>query len=260
MYRHADFPATTFGIIERLADCNNVRLVDVDKEWRGYYSHAKPVYPCPFSASYGDFHEVGSHTPINPATTFALVEYATGSDYSGTLVEVSNHKALLELLGDLEDGIDYLDISGGHGTFALAIRVDRIAPDVLEALEGLEDYPLMSEDLHSQMELESQNAAWEDSIREEFRTALASHLDVEDLDSVSDESLAELFCKTADLGNCYWSNDCGSDSWIDVESVIKRSLSHKQDSEYARNAHAEIESILEAMLATINPTDATETN
>src|ERR1035438_5296632 len=43
-------------------------------------------------------------------------------------------------------------------------------------IESLEDYPLIDESLHSELEMESQNEAWENSIRTDFRSALGKAL------------------------------------------------------------------------------------
>src|SRR5262249_11836238 len=160
-------------------------------------------------------------------------------------VEKSNHKALLDAMpSEYEDGFEYLDIGGGHGTFAIAIRLDALTADMLETLESLEDYPLIDESLHSELEIESQNEAWESSIRSEFRTELGKYLAasfehsakaesltdatlesaiewLEDGADISDSDLAELCWKMADFANEYWTNEQGSDSYLDVEDVVK---------------------------------------
>jgi len=60
---------------------------------------------------------------------------------------------------------------------------------------------------------------------------------------MTDATLAELFWKMADFANEYWSNEQGSDSYIDVEDVVK-ALDRKQDSDYTREAHAEIVALI----------------
>lgn len=213
-------------------------------------------YKGELSTSYGEWVELGKDAVIDPTECYVLPSYASGSDYSGDLVEVSNHKALLEMMPDsYTDGLEYLDYSGGYGTFGLAIRFDAVAEALIESLEGLEDYPVLDEDLHSQLEMESQNEAWESDIRSDFKKALGKALFQAWVDSpatdqkdnetdemfdarqdavetflqdecgeMSDASINEIFYKMADRANVYWTNEQGESSWINVDDVVKRGL------------------------------------
>src|ERR1035441_6281160 len=158
-----------------VSECYNVRFIEPEPAWTHWDS--KPQFPTVLSSSYGDWEEVSDHTPIDPSKVFVMTHYTGGSDYSGDLVEVSNYKAMLELLpSEYEDSVDYITYSGGHGTFDLAIRIDRLTADILDAFKSLEDYPLLDESLHSELEMESQNEAWEQDIRQDFKTALGKQL------------------------------------------------------------------------------------
>jgi hypothetical protein len=72
---------------------------------------------------------------VDPAKFTFMPNYCSGSDYSGNLCEVSNHKAIIESLPDhFEDGVEYLSYHGGDGTFGIAIRLDALTEDLLETL------------------------------------------------------------------------------------------------------------------------------
>lgn len=214
-----------------------------------------------------------------------LVDYAGGSDYSGDLVNKSNHRALIEMVPEgYEDGAEYLDYTGGHGTYALAIRLDSVTPELLEAIESLEDYPLLDESLHSEMEIDAQNEAWEDTYRSEFKTALGKALFQEWVDSpatdqkdsetdadfearqadvetfLSDDcgdldngTIDRLFYLMAELANEYWQNEQGSSCYIDVERVVSEGLresrkSHLNESvsEWRKQSFGEVARMIQA--------------
>src|SRR4051812_3681972 len=69
------------------------------------------------SLSYGDLHHVTGEVSDSDYYVPSLL---SGSDYSGSSVEVSNCKTFLEQFGKLE-GVH--KVYGGHGTFAVAIRL-----------------------------------------------------------------------------------------------------------------------------------------
>jgi hypothetical protein len=285
MRRHhtSDDVLTTFGMLEQVATLHHARLIVPDLAWTSY--GAKPVFPPELSSSYGDWHDVSDSTPIDPTKVFIIPGYCGGSDYSGDLVEVSNYKAVLDMLpSDYEDGIDYITYTGGHGTFDVAIRLDRLTAELLETFTSLEDYPLIDESLHSELEMESQNEAWESDIRSDFKTALGKFLyqtwedstqadqradetddqyaervtAVEEFLSdecgmISDSDLGTLCWKMADLANVYWTNEQGSGSWLDVDDVLKGSIGrnlnapHTQD--YHREGYAEIKGMIQDFMS-----------
>lgn len=96
-------------------------------------------------------------------------EWLTGSDYSGTLVERANLRAFKEAFPQGE-GSWWVEVHGGHGTFGVLVRTlaYKNATEVREFFDALEDYPLASDDLHSELECEAEQAAWEDYGRKDF--------------------------------------------------------------------------------------------
>jgi hypothetical protein len=243
-------------ITEHILALSNATFIVPKPEWRSSGTTDD------LSTSYGDWDELRQGTAnleaenIDPSKTYVMPDYTSGSDYSGDLVNVSNHKAIIAMMPETyTDGIEYLDYSGGHGTFALAIRFDAVTEELIEAMESLEDYPVLDDSLHSELEMESQNEAWESTYRSDFKTALGKALFQEWVDSpatdqkdnesdddfsarqdavetflsddcgdMSNEVIDELFYKLSDRANVYWVNEQGSDSYIDVDDVVKRGL------------------------------------
>ena len=127
------------------------------------------------SVSYGDWRGTeGPHTwysdaeirPGNPLGSYraigvplTVIEYATGSDYSGSLVEVSNARCLKK------DFPWLVELYGGHGTQGLAYlgKRENQSDALIEAIDALTQYPLYSDDDHSQLEMERPDEAWSES-------------------------------------------------------------------------------------------------
>jgi hypothetical protein len=104
---------------------------------------------------------------------FIQPELLAGTDYSGGAVERSNHKAFLEMYGEVE-GV--YEIWGGMGTFGIAIRLD-VSEDnkeIKELLNDLEDYCIIDEEAHSEMEHE-----WECEAMSDITSDLCNRIDLE---------------------------------------------------------------------------------
>lgn len=98
-----------------------------------------------------------------------LPEYLSGSDYVGCLVEQSNARVFRERFADGE-GRWWREVTGGYGTFGVLVRTlaYRNCTDVREFFDALEDYPLASDDDHSDLEFEAMCEAWENYGRADF--------------------------------------------------------------------------------------------
>lgn len=260
-------------IIERVRGLNNAEFIIPHEAYVRY--NETPRDPPELSAGYGDWETVKK---VDPETDISVVymmpAYCSGSDYSGALVEMSNHRALLETFpDDWEDGREYISYHGGYSTYALAIRLDALTDGLLEMLEALENYPLIDEDLHSHMEMDAQNDAWESMYRSDFKTELGKAMfsawesspvsdqrdgetdaDWETRTQETEEYLSDecgemtdatvdgLFYRMAEYANEYWANEQGGDCYIDVERVVSRGLEKPRDGR-GDWAHAEYERI-----------------
>lgn len=85
--------------------------------------------------------------------------YCGGSDYSGSAVERANFNILAEYHGKKI----YAEEHGMYGSFSIYLRGDLYNPDIIEALKGLDDYPLISDDEMTQVEMNWQNEYWAES-------------------------------------------------------------------------------------------------
>jgi hypothetical protein len=119
---------------------------------------------------------------------YATHEYLSGSDYNGGVLVASNRDAIRALVdeGSALDHKLFVELHGGYGTEILAIRlgsaidvwddedeVDTVGT-VLDAMEGLDDYPCVDEDAYSAAEWEARCEAWESWARDEWERALCA--------------------------------------------------------------------------------------
>lgn len=193
------------------------------------------------SVRYGDWQDKpGTHTwydgpesPDNPLGKYragglplTIIEYATGSDYSGNLVEASNARVLHEQFPWL------VTIYGGHGTFGLGYlgKRENQNPELIAALDALEQYPLADEGDHSELERETVDAAWEDYGRDDFRRALVEYFDAaytpatHDLDACPDETIDTLWCDCTErlCGGEEYVNESGDVIHFPVRDVAEK--------------------------------------
>lgn len=121
----------------------------------------------------------------------------------------------------------------------LSLDVRYVTAEMLETLHALEDYPLISEDDHSNLELELQAEAWESWGREDWRKAISKRLEDlapdsddpaswwadETAEQISDATLDSWFYSASDAaGICWEEQTCGGVSegfWVDLERIAQ---------------------------------------
>lgn len=115
----------------------------------------------------------------------------------------------------------------------VALDVRYVTDEMLDTLEGLESYPLISEDDHSELELEDQQEAWENWAASDWRGLVCAAIDeylpegfpfdgddlISRLGSREGEKLWALFDQCADNANQYWEEQGDGGQWINVERV-----------------------------------------
>lgn len=177
-------------------------------------------------------------------------EYLSGSDYSGGLVTRSNVRVWREMFAAGEDDW-WCEVSGGHGTYAIVVKAAEMPNDALETLCALSDYPLISEDDHSALEIEAQDQAWEDTYRHDLTIALDGRFgaiweedqeerraelarygtcplaiwpEAEGTDApimeISNDRLFDLFREGQERANVYWEDSEGEGVSIDLARIV----------------------------------------
>lgn len=127
---------------------------------------------------------------------------------------------------ELEAGAD------GDGP-GLSLDIRYVTNDMLDCLQSLEQYPLISEDDHSELELELQQEAWESWAASDWRCEVEKRLNELAPDDASaywadevlegiedcDGKLEALFRACAEHSNTYWQEESDNGQWIDLERV-----------------------------------------
>jgi len=98
--------------------------------------------------------------------------YCGYSDYASTgLVGLSNFRVLTDPASTPDPHGGILEVGYGWNGRGVVLDLLRVPADVLETVEALESYPLISEDDHSQLECDAVTADWSDeSIADRVRT------------------------------------------------------------------------------------------
>lgn len=164
------------------------------------------------------------HTRGKSDGDFWMSNYTSGSDYSGSDVELSNFRVLKEMCDGLESehGQFWVELSGGHGTYGIAFNVYATPDEIVEVLNGLEDYPIADEDHHSNMTVELESENWERSTKHDFKLALEKAFGG-NADDVSDEDLWQCFHDAAEESSTYWESQSGTgDMYIDIDRIMKK--------------------------------------
>lgn len=152
-------PNITFNKFEEYV--TSVRDYDNPKnDKESYYRY----YPESESFSYGCLsHSNEKLTEENKNDLLIISPYWTGSDYSGTTIELSNYEVFKEEFKDLL-GNAIFDVYGGYSTFSIAISVrwmldplnEEKALEIIEVLNALSNYPLIDDNHLSDMESEKE--------------------------------------------------------------------------------------------------------
>jgi hypothetical protein len=105
--------------------------------------------------------------------------YCGYSDYSNTgLVGLSNYRVLTDTTSTPDPLGGILEVGYGWNGRGVVLDLLRAPVDVLETVESLESYPLISEDDHSELELECQSEAWESWAASDWRDCVRDALAV----------------------------------------------------------------------------------
>lgn len=149
---------------------------------------------------------------------------ASYSDYSGSLVDRANAKHWLTKYPGVVS-----KVHGGMGTEWIGIKEDRLeelAPvfsQIKEEWEGLQNYPLIDEEIHSELQIEAQQEAWNDWVKREVKDELVkAYPDLEDAIEEfmdKDEALA-MFEDARDKAGEEWNEETGGDMYVRVGEIV----------------------------------------
>lgn len=148
----------------------------------------------------------GTYDAAGSGALYAEVPGTAWGDYSGNLIDRANYKALLDLFGGV-----FVQLSGDWSSSALLIRVDdtRYPAHLAQVLHALEDYPLVDDEVYSQLEQQLAREAWDLYGKQEFLSYAAGVLQFGDPDRWREADLDtdSAFCEYMDSRATSWFSD-----------------------------------------------------
>lgn len=153
-----------------------------------------------------------------------ILRVLSGGDYaSSCAVEYSNYLEWIELFADTLS-VDWWTVSGGYGSYGIAIRVDTENSEILEMIGSLSDYCVINEDRLSQVEMEWQDDTYRRDTAQEFIEGIEKEFEIELLiDDPQDNDLVfELFQTCADRANEYWEVEQHGSTYIRVRKLVEK--------------------------------------
>lgn len=103
-----------------------------------------------------------------------VMQHTHGPDAYGTdLVSQSNFEVMHE---DFHVGVDFREVHYVNTTGIVFLETDRVSDELWEVLEGLGDYPLISEDRYLTLEMKYVDECWESYGAHDFKRALEDEL------------------------------------------------------------------------------------
>lgn len=149
---------------------------------------------------------------------YIMPDECSGSDYSGGIYNISNHRSFLKMFKNV-DGV--YDVWGGLGTFLIAIRLDvyESNEEIKEVIDSLKDYCIIDEEDLTQLEYNLQDKAWKNWAKSDMiRLIKSSHNFLEDFEEENLPDFDSLFYQSAEEANEYWEPD-GNDVYIRLENI-----------------------------------------
>lgn len=142
------------------------------------------------------------------------------SDYSGSSVERSNFKAFMT---EFADTPGVWELTGGHGTTGVAIRLDAVTPEMVEVFKSLEDYPVIDEDLLGEVEMELAEESASNYGYHDFVQAIEEALDITIMTPDKDEKIKSLFwATTSDLPGQPYQHEQGGSVYFHIGDMVEQ--------------------------------------
>lgn len=182
------------------------------------YSGIVPLKP-KSSISYSDLNRTNEIPCKNTLELFySMPDTLSGSDYSGSMYNESNHRVFLAEHGDVP-GI--YDVWGGYGSFGVAIRLDALTnEDIKRDLETMEEYGILSDEDYYELQNGYIKTNWEEYVRDDFLKQIRkSDSFLSDL-KISKPKLLELFQECTDETGEAWEKEGPHQVFISLDKIV----------------------------------------
>lgn len=168
--------------------------------------------------NYGDAYYISWWKPsVDCEFDNIILEVSPCGGHSGSgSVNKANHKVFIDSFGEL-DGV--YESQGGMGTYAVFIKPELLLnKEVYETLAALTDYPCLDDMVHSEMENEAQDEAWDNWARSEFERSLERDFYLENLD-YENKDLKKVFDLGRSRSHEEWHEESDGEMYIDVGAI-----------------------------------------
>ena len=147
---------------------------------------------------------------------FIEVPYCTFSDYSGTTVERSNCETFYDMFKQLE-GTDLWMIHGGYSTTGVLIRKSLYLnnPEVMDVIDDLFEYPVISEDAMSQLEIELEQVSWDSWLEYDLKR----EIDEQKIEYNEDDLQSDMYY-VMEYCNEYFIHEDACCPYLDTEKIV----------------------------------------
>jgi hypothetical protein len=151
-----------------------------------------------------------------------IISVLSGGDYSNSCaVEYANYLEWQEMFADTLS-VDWFTVSGGYGSYGIAIRVNTENADILEMIGSLADYCVINDERVSLVEMEWQDYSYRDYVARDFIDGIETQFEIElQIDDPGQDDLVfDLFQRCADLANEYWEVEQHGSAYIRIEKLV----------------------------------------
>lgn len=175
-----------------------------------------------FENKYGDLSPVADHyeglnTLIKKTTVYYCSPYLCFGDYDHSCsVERSNVRVFEEMFSESPD---ILKQNYNYGAEYIYIDICTDNEEIIEVLEGLENYPVIDNDDMSNLEQEMFYEAWENTYKGDFLRMIEKEKDVNYVESNNDEKLLEFFNGLCEKSNICFTVEAGGNVYIDLDRL-----------------------------------------
>lgn len=188
-------------------------------------------YPLSKEISYGDLTEITLKNNLNNIPIddlFLMSKFFGYSDYDNScMVERSNLKLFLEDYGDLPY---VFKVYGGYGTTDIAISLKGLldpvnedkADEIIELLNGLNDYPCIDDEDMSNMEYDAFIESLDSFAIRECNDLLAYQYLIEVYDYDSDKLKEVLLESNSNLNYPAYEIESGGSCYVDTKRLIEK--------------------------------------
>jgi hypothetical protein len=160
-------------------------------------------------------------------TILITSKYWTGSDYSGTTIELSNYQVFIEKFQDLL-GNAIFDIWGGYSTFSVAISVQWLtdskneekAQEIVDVLQELDQYPVIDEDHLSNLESNLEYNWIIEDWHYDLNTEMKKQYDIEITNWTKDQ-IWNLYRELSERSNSYPVYEDNGAPYIDTKKLAE---------------------------------------